>query len=211
MRMVCLFSGGKDSTYVAQWAMREGHDVVLLNIRPQPYSMMFHHQNVAWTKMQAEALEVEYHFVEVNEDDWEKKIKEKLHSLKAEGIASGAVASTYQKSRIEKIARELQIPSYAPLWHAGEDVFWKMIETMEVYITGVAAEGMGEEMLGKRITKEFKHPKYVHTFFEGGEAETFVADAELFKKRIVIEEWEIRWDGVRGSAEIKKAHFEDKD
>lgn len=210
MRVACLFSGGKDSVYAAQWAMRQNYEVALLNVRPEPYSMMFHHQNVEWTKMQAEALEVEYHFVNVDEKNWKEKIKQKLKELDIEGVVSGAVASNYQKSRIDDIAQKLAIKSYAPLWHASEEVFREMVETMEIYITGVAAEGMGKEMLGKRITTSFKHPKYIHLFFEGGEAETFVADAPLFKKKIVIEEWEIKWDGVRGSAEIKKAHFERK-
>ncbi|MEM3422730.1 MAG: diphthine--ammonia ligase [Candidatus Bilamarchaeaceae archaeon] len=210
MRVVCLFSGGKDSTYAAQWAMKNGYEVILLNVRPEPYSMMFHHQNVKWTEMQAEALGLSYSFIEVDENNWERKIKEKIEKLKIDGIVSGAVASNYQKDRIDKIAEELSIKSYAPLWHATAEVFEEMVNTMEIYITGVAAEGMGKELLGKRLTGDFKHPKYVHTFFEGGEAETFVANAPLFKKRIVIDEWEIKWDGVRGSAEIKKAYFENK-
>jgi len=210
MRVVCLFSGGKDSTYAAQWAMRKDYEVVLLNIRPEPYSMMFHHQNVKWTSLQAEALGLEYHYLEASEKNWAERLEKKIRALNADAVVSGAVASSYQKTRIDEIAKKLNIESYAPLWHADESVFWEMVKTMEIYITGVAAEGMTREMLGKRLTPDFKHPKYVHTFFEGGEAETFVADAELFKKRIAIEEWRITWDGIRGSAEIISARLIEK-
>ena len=45
---------------------------------------------------------------------------------------------------------------------------------------------------------------------EGGEGETFVTDAPFFKKRIVIEEWDKSWDGIRGVAKIKKAKLVEK-
>lgn len=207
MRVVCLFSGGKDSTYAAQWAVRQGYETVLLNIRPEPYSMMFHHQNVKWTGMQAESMGLEYHYAEVNEKNWEAVVEDCLKSLDAEGLVSGAVASNYQKTRLDKIAGRLGIKSHAPLWHAGREVFAEMVSTMEIYITGVSAAGMTKDMLGRRLGADFVHPEYVHLFFEGGEAETFVADAPLFKKRILIEKWDIGWDGVRGSAEIKSARL----
>ncbi|MFH1222578.1 MAG: diphthine--ammonia ligase, partial [Candidatus Micrarchaeota archaeon] len=177
MRVICLFSGGKDSAYAVQWAMQQGHEVVLLNVQPEPYSMMFHHQNVQWTKLQAEALGLKFHSIAVTEQNWSDLLEKKLRELKAEAIATGAVASNYQKTRVDAMAAKLGIPSYVPLWQAGPDKLKEMLDTMEVYFTGVSAEGMGPELLGKRVTSSFKHPKYVHLFFEGGEAETFVADA----------------------------------
>jgi len=210
MRVVCLFSGGKDSTYAAQWAVKQNYETVLLNVRPEPYSMMFHHQNVKWTELQAEALGLEYHHVEVEEKNWADKIEKKMAELGAEAVVSGAVASNYQKTRIDAIAKKLNIKSYAPLWHADEGVFWEMVKTMEIYITGVSAAGMGPDLLGRRLTADFKHPEHVHVFFEGGEAETFVADAPLFKKRIEISGWNIFWDGIRGTAEIKSAKLVEK-
>jgi ABC transporter with metal-binding/Fe-S-binding domain ATP-binding protein len=207
---VCLFSGGKDSAYAASWAITQGYGIALLTVNPEPYSMMFHHPNVKWTKLQAEALGVKLESVDVTEKNWEEKLFAKLKEMKAEGIVTGAVASTYQKSRIEKLAERLGIPSYAPLWHKGPNTLKEMLDTMEVYITGVSAEGMGKELLGKRVTNATKLPKNIHPFFEGGEAETFVADAQLFRKRIEIKKWDISWDGVRGVAEIEDAKLVDK-
>jgi diphthamide synthase (EF-2-diphthine--ammonia ligase) len=82
---------------------------------------------------------------------------------------------------------------------------------MEIYVSGVAAEGLGPEFLGEPLRKliDAKKPD-VHLFLEGGEGETFVADAPFFKKRIVIKKWKKTWDGVRGVAEIEEAVLEPK-
>jgi diphthamide synthase (EF-2-diphthine--ammonia ligase) len=42
------------------------------------------------------------------------------------------------------------------------------------------------------------------TLLEGGEGETFVLDAPFFNKRIVVDEVEKQWDGLRGVVWIKK-------
>lgn len=206
MRAIVLFSGGKDSVYATGWAMKEGHEVVLLTVRPPDYSMMFHHPNIDATKLQAEAMGLKQVFVETTEENWREKLVAALRELKAEGIATGAVASTYQKSRIDAIAKELGIPSFAPLWHAGEDKMEEMLRDFEIYVTAVSAEGLGPEFLGEPLEKLIRAKKpHVHLFLEGGEGETFVANAPFFRKRIIIRGWKKTWDGVRGVAEIERA------
>jgi ABC transporter with metal-binding/Fe-S-binding domain ATP-binding protein len=206
MRVVVLFSGGKDSVYATGWAMKQGYKIVLLTVRPPEYSMMFHHPNIDATKMQAEAMGLRQVFIETTEENWREKVVEALRGLKAGGIATGAVASTYQKSRIDSIANELGIPSFAPLWHAGEDKMAEMLRDFEVYVTAVSAEGLGPEFLGEPLEKLIRAKKpHVHLFLEGGEGETFVANAPFFRKRIVIRGWKKTWDGVRGVAEIESA------
>ncbi len=208
MRAVVLFSGGKDSVYAAGWALSRGHEVILLTVRPPEYSMMFHHPNVDATRLQAEAMGLAQSFVETTEDNWREKVVAALRAAKAEAIVTGAVASTYQKSRIDAIAKELGIPSFAPLWHAGPDKMEEMLRDFEVYVTAVSAEGLGPEFLGEPLKKliDAKKPN-VHLFLEGGEGETFVANAPFFKKRIVIRGWRRTWDGVRGVAEIESAEL----
>ncbi len=211
MRVACLFSGGKDSTYAVFWALSQGFEPSLLTAKPEPYSMMFHHPNIEQTKLQAEAMGLGQEIVEVKEDNWEEKITGVLKKLKTEGIVAGAVASEYQRRRFEKIAESLDIPSYAPLWHKGKETLDEMLEYMDIRIVAVAAEGLGKEWLGKPLKELVENsPKNVDAFLEGGEGETFVADAPFFKKQIIIEEWDIEWDGVRGTAKIKKAKLEDK-
>lgn len=212
MQVAVLFSGGKDSVYATGWAMKQGFDVVLITVRPPEYSMMFHHPNIDATKMQAESMGLTQSFVETTEENWREKIVEALKKAKVQAVVTGAVASTYQKSRIDAIAKELGIQSLAPLWHADEKKMKEMLDTMEIYVSGVAAEGLGPEFLGEPLRKliDAKKPN-VHLFLEGGEGETFVADAPFFKKRILIKKWKKTWDGVRGVAELEEAELEKKE
>lgn len=208
MRAAVLFSGGKDSAYAAGWAMRQGFEAVLATVRPPEYSMMFHHPNIDATKLQAEAMGLEQVIVETTEEDWREKLVETFRRIGAEAIVAGAVASTYQKSRIDAIAKELGIRSHAPLWHAGPEKMDEMLATMEIYVTAVSAEGLGPEFLGEPLKKLIAAKKPgIHPFLEGGEGETFVADAPFFRKRILIRKWKKTWDGVRGVAEIASAEL----
>ena len=62
--------------------------------------------------------------------------------------------------------------------------------------------GLEEKHLGIRF-KELEKIKDIHPMFEGGEGETFVANAPFFKNRIRIKGWKKKWDGTRGVAEIE--------
>ena len=201
-----LFSGGKDSCYAAGWALAQGWDVVLVTMNPEPYSMMFHHPNVQWTKLQAEAMGIEQVMVDTKHETELGDLENALRKLKIKGIVTGAVASVYQKDRIEAIGKRLGVPVHSPLWHANEGKLREMLDTMNIYVVAVAAEGLGKEFLGKPLRKLVDAKvKNIHPFLEGGEGETFVTNAPFFKKRIEIKGWKISWDGVRGVAEIGDA------
>lgn len=211
MRVAVLFSGGKDSTYAAGWALEQGYKPILITVKPPEYSMMFHHPNIEWTKLQAEAMGLEQKFVETTEENWRVQLVQTFKKLKIEAIVSGAVASEYQKSRIDSIANELKLKSFAPLWHTGTETLQKMLDSMEIFVTAVSAEGLDERFLGQPLRKLVEAKvKNVHPFLEGGEGETFVTNAPFFKKKIMIKEWNKKWDGVRGVAEIEDAELEKK-
>lgn len=174
--------------------------------------MMFHHPNIEWTKLQAQAMGLEQVFVETTEENWREQLVKTFKKLKIEGIVSGAVASEYQKSRLDKIADELNIKSFAPLWHTGTETLQKMLESMEIFVIAVSAEGLDERFLGQPLRKLVEAKvKNVHPFLEGGEGETFVTDAPFFSKKIKIKKWNKIWDGVRGVAEIEEAELVEKD
>jgi uncharacterized protein (TIGR00290 family) len=227
MKVAVLFSGGKDSVYATGWALEQGMDPVLVTVEPIEYSMMFHHPNVDATKMQAEAIGLEQIFVSATDENYHEKLFEAIGKLDVEGIVTGAIASTYQRSRIEKLADELGIKALFPMWHLDErsesrareqnsrdrekELLPEILEKYEVYVSAVSAQGLGPELLGEPLKKLVeKNVPGIHPMLEGGEGETFVCDAPFFKKRIVIEEWEKSWDGVRGIARIKKAKIVEK-
>ncbi len=124
MKMLSLFSGGKDSVYATYLAMKEGHDVVsLLSLIPEKDdSYMFHVPNISLTIFQAESLEIPLVKKSVNGEK-EKEVKELqtiigdfVDNNEIEGIISGAIESNYQRERIQKIADLYNIYHYAPLW-----------------------------------------------------------------------------------------------
>lgn len=207
-KVACLFSGGKDSVFAAFWAMYSGWDPVLVTVIPEEYSMMFHHPNAKWTSLQAEAMGLEQVTLEAKENELEK-LKDVLSKMELKGIVTGAICSEYQKQRIDKIGYELNVPTYSPLWHKDEVLYEEITRFFDTYITAVSAEGLGEELLGTKYSELGKR-KNIHPLLEGGEGETFVADAPFFKKKIEVLKWKKDWDGVRGVAHIEEAELTEK-
>lgn len=206
MKVFVLFSGGKDSVFSTFCALFSGWDVELITVLGGEESKMFHKPNLKYTKMQAEAIGLKHHFVESGDEL--DGVKNFLEKNKFDGVVSGAIASEYQKQRIDMLGEELGAPTFSFLWHKEKTLMHEVLEHFETYIVSVSAEGLGKELLGKPfIELKTKYP--VHPLLEGGEGETFVAWAPFFKKRIRIEKWRIKWDGIRGEAWIEKARLTD--
>ncbi len=216
MKAVILFSGGKDSVWATHLCMSWGWEVEWLTLHPLEDSMMFHHPNTEWCEMQAKAAGIKWHEVKVKSHETElDELEIAIGKLKVDGIVSGAVASEFQKQRIELIGEHLNLPTFSPLWHKNADHLKEMLGGMEVYFVSVSAEGLDEKWLGKKFGPEdvdlLMHMKpSVHPYLEGGEGETFVADAPFYKKRIKIVEWKKNWQGMQGKAEIIKAKLTEK-
>ena len=214
MRLAVLFSGGKDSTMALHRVLERGHEVTtLLTMLPaNADSYMFHYPNVKWTTVQGKCMGipvVQENTDAVKEEEVED-MKKAIASLDVEGVVSGALASRYQKSRVDKVCKELGIKSIAPLWDKGDKRLFREIVKVgfRPVITGVAAEGLDESWLGKEVTyeviDELSEIGMLHIMFEGGEAESFVIDGPIFKNRIEIAKAEKKWDGTRGELEIRK-------
>ncbi len=223
MSNACLFSGGKDSTLALHKAIGSGIEIDLLItfVSRNEFSYMFHYPNIESTKLQAEALGIRQVFVEsagVKEEEL-KDIERALAENQVATLVTGAVASAYQKSRIEAICTELNIKCISPLW--GVDPIAELTELAERYeviITQVTSEGFDESFLGARIDAKMierlqkLYEKYkINRLFEGGEAESFVLDAPLFKKKIAVSDSEKVWNKGVGRFVIKKAELVDRD
>ncbi len=227
MDIAILFSGGKDSNYALWCLMHQGFEITsLITVVPEfSNSYMFHYPNVEWAKLQAEALNLPINFVRVK-GEGNEELKSLFHQLKRlkkklnfKGLAFGAIASEYQKTRLEFICEELKIASYAPLWGKNPKKLLKEeVESgFEIIVTACMAKGLNKEWLGRMIDKEAFQKLIVlsekHGFnlvFEGGEAETFVLNGPTFKKKILISESEIKWESDSGFLIIKKADLIDK-
>jgi len=222
MELAALVTGGKDSALALYEAMRKHSIKYLVAMVPQREdSWMFHYPNIHMVDFFAEAAEIPLVKAEtagVKEAEVED-LKNLLAKLDVEGVVSGAVASTYQKTRIDKICQELNLRHIAPLWHKEpEKILNEIVENeFEVIIIGVYALGLDENWLGRKIDTEtveelikLKEKFGISPVGEGGEYESLVLDAPYFKKKIQILETEKVWKENQGYLMVKKAELTPK-
>lgn len=227
MRSAILFSGGKDSTMALYNSIKNGDDVkYLLSMKSRnESSYMFHVPNIDLTSLISEAVGIPLitaYTDGVKEEELEDlKIEfEKLKSHGIEAVYTGALYSTYQKSRIEKLGKETGLKIISPYWHIDEEAYMNhIIECgFDVIICGVFAYGLTKDYLGRHINSELiedikKVSKKVpiNLAFEGGEAETFVLDGPIFNKKIEILDAYIDWHVDNGTYIISDAKLVDKE
>ena len=223
MRVAVLCSGGKDSSYALWLAMKQGHDVtgIVAMIPKREDSWMFHYPNMHLIDLFAECSNLPLIKTETSgERELElEDLKRALSGLEADGVVNGAIASKYQKSRIDRICEGLGLKSMAPLWGTDpQELLLNLIaEGFEAIVTSVSAEGLDESWLGRKIDEaavqdllKLNRKYKVNICGEGGEYESLVLDAPFFKKRIEPMDVEIVWRGTGGYLLIKRAQILEK-
>ncbi|XP_043482320.1 diphthine--ammonia ligase [Leptopilina heterotoma] len=220
MRVVALISGGKDSCFSMMQCVAAGHDIIALaNLHPVGKddldSFMFQtvgHQGIEFiadaiglplyreptfgrSKMQ------DKNYVPTDDDEVEdlyrllKKVKD---SENIEAVSSGAIASDYQRLRVENVCKRLGLVSLSYLWQRDqEELLNEMIQcSVNAILIKVACLGLDLKHLGKSLMEMQPHLLKMKEKFglnvcgEGGEYETFTLDCPLFVKSIVINEYE---------------------
>jgi len=222
MKIAALFSGGKDSTFALHRAIGQGREVAcLITLKSaNPASYMFHVPNVDMVKLQAKALGIPLIFKKtpgIKEEEL-KDLKAALtaakRQYKIEGVVSGAIASEYQRYRVEAVCADLGLKSIAPLWHLDPERYLIELikEGFEAIIVSVAAGGFDASWLGRKLDlqtledlKRVRDKFGVHIGGEGGEYETLVIDGPIFTKRIEIVDAEKIWKEDSGVFIVKKA------
>ena len=231
MRLASLFSGGKDSVYAAYAAQQMGHAVsCLVSIHPNSEeSMLLHHPNMKWTQLQAMAMfggndssTTRLISATAKSDDTQDEL-DLLRSLlcravseyQIQGVVHGGIRSDYQRRLFADVCMSIGLHVVSPLWHR-ESAYSYMSHLIDcgfdTIITSVSAGGLDESWLGRHITFDALCDLHVlserHGFaldFEGGEAETFVADCPMFARPIRVLAHRTVWDGYRGRFEILDA------
>ncbi len=223
MRVALLATGGKDSVLALYHILQQGYEVAYLAtmIPLREDSWMFHYPNIELIDLFADAVNIPLMKAEtsgVKEEEVED-LKKLIQTLDVEGVVSGAIASNYQKERVDKICRQLNLKSIAPLWHRDQLEILREILRLrfEVVITGVYAFGFDEGWLGRRIDASviedllrLNKAYGVSIVGEGGEFETLVVDAPFYRKTIRILKAEKVWKGQSGHYQISKAQLENK-
>jgi predicted ATP pyrophosphatase (TIGR00289 family) len=223
MRVAVLATGGKDSTLALKKALDEGYEVkYLVSMIPlREDSWMFHYPNIRLVSLFSEAVEIPLVKTETSgiKEREVEDLKRVIEKLDVDAVVSGAIASNYQKTRVEKICQQLGLKCLLPLWQKNPIEILEEIVNLKfhVIITGVYAYGFNREWLGRKIDEEtiealkkLNRQYGVSVVGEGGEYETLVLDAPFFKKRIKIVEAEKVWKNQSGYFLIIKAELENK-
>lgn len=201
-----------------------GHTIeVLATMIPERSdSYMFHFPNINLTDHISRALEIPLVTAPtsgIKERELED-LKKLLASLDVDGVVTGAVQSVYQKERIDRLCDELGFKSVAPLWHQDPlEIIKELIHLkFKVIIVGVYAFGLDQTWLGREINAQTLeklvelHEKYqISLVGEGGEYESLVLDAPIYKKRLEIIEAETSYENNSGVLVVKEAKLVDKD
>jgi diphthine-ammonia ligase len=221
MKVGVLFSGGKDSTYAAWLAKKQGHDIsCLISIDSEnKESFMFHTPGIEFTKRQADLMKIPLIIQktegekEVELTDLEKVIIKAKKQFEIKGIVTGAIMSVYQASRIRKICDKLGLKCINPLWQKNQiELLNDLIkDKFKIIISAVAAYPLDKTWVGRKIDKKFisevkrLQEKYeINPAGEGGEFETLVLDCELFKKELNVELVEVIGEGNSWQGKFKE-------
>lgn len=181
---------------------------------------MFHFPNLAWTKLQAEAIgvpQLTWETEGVKEAELED-LRDALTAAKQrfglDAVYTGALASSYQKTRVERSCSQAGLECVSPLWHLDPQDHLRTLlrEGFVVEVVSVSALGLDEGWLGRTLDDIAVDElvglaaKYkFHVGLEGGEGETFVLDCPLFSKRIEVVSSKKHWNGDSGYLEITEA------
>jgi len=225
MKLACLFSGGKDSTYAIHLAKKQGHDIVcLLSVYPKSEeSHLLHYPNLKWTKLQSESMNIPQLTIDSNTDDTndeliiiEKLLQNAKDTFQIDGLVHGGIKSKFQKDKFETLCLKLNLVCIAPLWEMEPKKYMDELihSNFDFMMITVSSDGLDDRWLGKLISKSditilnnLSDKFGFNLNFEGGEAETFVVNCPLFSNPIKVNEFTKNWDGYRGRFEIVDAEL----
>lgn len=191
-KLVALTSGGKDSNASLFRMWRRNNEIsCLLTLRSENKdSYMFDSKKSDKDlKWQSEKLGIPL-LIQKTEGEKERELEDLRKGLEkakeeygVEGVVAGAIESSYQRDRVDKVAEEVGLKVFTPLWQFDQKQYmnWLIREGFNVEITDVAARGLTEEWERTVLDQEkvdelleLAEEYRFHPAGEGGEYETKV-------------------------------------
>ncbi len=222
MKVIVLWSGGKDSCFACYQAIQEGHDVSQLLITMSDLN------NSNFHLIRSDMLDAQSHAIGIPIVKWttaldtyERDFKKALLQMKAEGadgIVTGDVydVALHEAGWLERICKEVGLTPVKPLWHRDtQQILEEFInEGFKATVLRVNTDVLGMEWLGREINKEFLGDLLklgtIDPCGENGEFHTFVTDGPFFNRRIeILESAKVKLNG-NGRLVIKRFEVKPK-
>ncbi|BDA44893.1 probable diphthine-ammonia ligase at N-terminal half [Coccomyxa sp. Obi] len=241
MKVIALVSGGKDSCFNMLLCKQYGHEIVALaNLLPMAPdvdeldSYMFQtvgHQIISMyaacmgiplfrRRIQGASVQQDLIYIHTERDEVEDMLQllafaKDMHP-EIEAVSSGAIASDYQRQRVEHVCARLNLVSLSYMWHQPQSqLYHAMLDSdIKAILIKVAAMGLQPELhLGKSLQEMEHHLHRLERLYgcnicgEGGEYETLVLDCPLFQHACIeLDAWEVQQLSAGGDGAVALLH-----
>ena len=196
MNFVTSWSGGKDSCYAMMQAIQQGFvPKVLLNMMNENGKVSRSHGlPLSILNQQAQKMGLPLEGIPATWGDYEAKFIAVLKTLKAkydlEAAVFGDIDLQQHKDWEDKVCAVASLKAILPLWQQDRIVLVnQMLENGIVTMIVSCNTMMGEQYLGKILTKELAqelHEKGIDPGGENGEFHTLVLNCPLFSGAIEL-------------------------
>src|SRR5437867_8515832 len=116
--------------------------------------MLFHTPNLNLAPLQAEAMRIPLlrETATTGEDGELDALQRIFRRIDVDGVIVGAIASDYQHARVNRIADEVGLRVFAPLWRRDPmRLVYEYLEAgFDIAFSSVSAEGLDASWLGRR-------------------------------------------------------------
>ena len=218
-KFIMSYSCGKDST-LALYRMIKGGNIpaaLLVTVNKNEKRSWFHGVPENLIKEVSNSLNIPLILVDTKGDDYEYKFSEALkkakEALEVDSCVFGDIDLEAHRKWCTDRCKEANIEAVFPLWQEDrEELVYEFIDSgFKTVIKNVKLECMGEEFLGKVLTRDVVNNIKVtgsDPCGENGEYHTFVYDGPLFKYPIKFEHLNIVKNETHGFLDVKEKEYE---
>jgi len=200
MKVVSLWSGGKDSCFACYKAKISGHEILaLFNFTDtEGKNSLSHNLPAKLIVKQAELAGIPLVQKAMPKETYREEFKDLISEWKKksgiQGIVFGDIYLKEHKDWIDEVCKELEVEAILPLWERDtKELILEIINSgFKSIVVAVRVGSLGKEWLGRNIDKEFVEElkPEIDPCGEKGEFHTLVVDGPIFRKPIKIVEVE---------------------
>ena len=196
MKVISLWSGGKDSCFACYQAKQQGYQIIsVINFTDSNrINSVSHGLSADIIQRQAGLINIPLLQKAMPQKGYRDAFKILVEELKAKegigGIVFGDIYLQEHRDWIDKVCDELKVEAILPIWTKDTGRLVKEIinSGFKSIIVSASKDILGEQWLGREINsrfiKDLKAIGNIDLCGEKGEFHTFVYDGPLFKEKV---------------------------